>query len=131
VVKLSSSASLDAEACREALARGALTVPTTGSHPALTPVTDTDWSGLAARALQAFIEDRGQPPRTWDDQKDWNEKYLKPLIFFHLSGAGQVAPPADEGALASLATRVAARMQADRGTAAKQLARYFERFRSP
>jgi DNA-binding NtrC family response regulator len=130
VVKLPSSASLDAEACREALARGALTVPKTGPHPVVPAVTDADWSGLAARAVQAFIEDRGEPPSTWDDQKDWNEKYLKPLIFFHLSGAGQMPAPMDESSLASLATRVATRMQADRGTAAKQLARYFERFRS-
>jgi len=130
VVKSSLSASLDAAACRETLARGALTVPNTGPHPILPAATDADWSGLAGRAFQAFMEDRGQPPLTWDDQKDWNEKYLKPLIFFHLSGAAQMPAPVDESTLASLATRVATRMQADRGTAAKQLARYFERFRS-
>jgi DNA-binding NtrC family response regulator len=129
VVKLPRSGALDAEDCREALARGALTLPSTGPHPVVPAVSDADWSGLAARAVQAFIEDRGQPPRTWDDQKDWNEKYLKPLIFFHLSGAGHVPAPVDESTLATLATRVATRMQADRGTAVKQLARYFERFR--
>ena len=35
----------------------------------------------------------------------------------------------DDGALSSLASRSATQVQADRGTAAKQLARYFERYR--
>jgi DNA-binding NtrC family response regulator len=119
---------VDAATCRRALERGALR--STGSVPPLElQANDTDWSSLAARATQAYVEDRGQPPRTWDEQKEWNEKYFKPLLFFHMSGGADQAVPLDDGALSALASTLAQRMHADRGTAAKQLARYFERFR--
>jgi hypothetical protein len=87
-----------------------------------------NWAELAARAVRSFVEDHEREPMSWDDQKEWNEKYLKPLIFFHLSGAAAQPRPIDEEALAGLASRSAAQVQADRGTAAKQLARYFERY---
>ncbi len=119
---------VDAATCRRALERGALR--STGSvPPAELQTNDTDWSSLASRATQAYIEDRGQAPLTWDDQKEWNEKYFKPLLFFHMSGAANHALPLDENGLSTLAATLAQRMQADRGTAAKQLARYLERFR--
>jgi DNA-binding NtrC family response regulator len=118
---------VDANTCRRALERGALRPAS--APPVQVESTDADWTALAARAMQAYVEDRGGAPRSWDDQKEWNEKYLKPLVFFHMSGAANQAVPLDEGALSSLATQLAPRMQADRGTAAKQLARYFERFR--
>ncbi len=121
--------SIDTATCRRALERGALrrTISTPPSEPVS---AETDWPSLVARAVQAFYEDHGREPRTWDEQKEWNEKYLKPLLFFRLSGAAQHAIPLDENALSSLASQVAVRVQADRGTAAKQLARYFERFRN-
>jgi hypothetical protein len=87
-----------------------------------------DWAELTARAVQCFVEDHGREPTNWNDQKEWNEKYLKPLVFYQLSGAAKQPAPLDEDALAALASRAAAQVQADRGTAAKQLARYFERF---
>jgi hypothetical protein len=80
--------------------------------------------------VQAFVEDNGREPANWNDQKEWNEKYLKPLVFFHLSGASAHPAPADSDAMSSLAAKMATRVQADRGTAGKQLARYFERFRT-
>jgi DNA-binding NtrC family response regulator len=121
--------SIDAATCLRALERGALHA--TRSAPAGDDESpQADWSSLVTRAMRAFVEDHGHEPRTWDDQKEWNEKYLKPLLFFHMSGATQLPAPLDESALASLASQVASRMQADRGTAAKQLTRYFERFRS-
>ncbi len=91
---------------------------------------DDDWAGLVSRAMQAFVEDRGHEPLNWDDQKEWNEKYLKPLLFFHMSGAKRLPTPFDDNALTSLAAQTAGRVRADRGTAIKQLGRYFERFRS-
>jgi DNA-binding NtrC family response regulator len=119
---------LDAGACRRSLERGAIRAI---SDPvAVTGLTEAlpDWSELARRAVHAFIEDRGREPRNWDDQKEWNEKYLKPLLFFHLSGAASFPTPHDAEGVTALSSRIATRVQADRGTAAKQLARYFERF---
>jgi len=122
--------SIDAHTCRRALESGSL-------HPVSGPASvapagagETDWAELARHALAAFAEDHGHLPRSWNDQKEWNEKYLKPLLFFELSGSPVPPAPADDGALTTLASRAATRVQADRGTAAKQLARYFERFRA-
>jgi DNA-binding NtrC family response regulator len=118
---------IDVTTCRRALERGALRPgppPATASGHAT-----TNWAHIVSLAIAAFEDDRGSEPRTWDEQKEWNEKYLKPLLFYHLSGAAEMPAPADDDALSSLASRTAARVQADRGTAAKQLARYFERFK--
>jgi DNA-binding NtrC family response regulator len=91
-----------------------------------------DWAGITSRAVRAFVEDHRREPVSWNDQNEWNQKYLKPLLFFHLSGAAEHPPPAvgDEAALTSLAAKCATRVDADRGTARNQLARYFERFRT-
>jgi DNA-binding NtrC family response regulator len=88
-----------------------------------------DWAGLALRAVHEFKADRDKEPGSWDDLKEWIEKYLKPLLFFHLSGAAAHPAPADSDALTSFSTKCATRVKADRGTALKQLTRYFERFR--
>jgi DNA-binding NtrC family response regulator len=119
--------SIDRETCFRALERGSLRFPVSApvQHGQEPP---SDWTAVVARAISAFVEDHGNEPRSWDDQKEWNEKYLKPLLFFHLSGATSFPRPADESALTSLASQIAGRVHADRGTAAKQLARYFERF---
>lgn len=122
-------AGISAQLCQRALERGALrpvprqaaTVAADGAH--------ANWAELTTRSIQSFVEDHGREPQSWDDQKEWNEKYLKPLIFFHLSGAVSQGRPVDDEALATLASRSATHVQADRGTAAKQLARYFERYR--
>jgi DNA-binding NtrC family response regulator len=121
--------SIDATLCRRALERGSLRP--LASTPPVGPVdaARTDWAELAEKAVSAFVEDHGREPSSWDEQKEWNEKYLKPLLFFRMSGAAASPPPADDNALSSLASQTAARVQADRGTAAKQLARYFDRFR--
>jgi DNA-binding NtrC family response regulator len=122
------AASISAAACQKALESGSLR-PVTRPSPVPAPdLPHADWAELSARAVKCFVEDHGREPANWDDQKEWNEKYLKPLIFFHLSGASSQPRPADDEALSTLASRSAQRVQADRGTAAKQLARYFERY---
>jgi DNA-binding NtrC family response regulator len=118
--------SIDAATCARALERGALR-----RNPKPTPVSEApgaDWAELVAQAIQGFVEDHGYEPGTWDDQKEWNEKYLKPLLFFRMSGAPALEHPVDDSAIAAIVPQAASRMSADRGTAAKQLARYFERF---
>ena len=121
---------INAATCRAALERGSIRPITRASPlPNTTSSAHADWALLATRAVRTFVEDHGREPTSWDDQKEWNEKYLKPLLFFHLSGAASQPAPADNDALSSLASRSATQVQADRGTAAKQLARYFERFR--
>jgi DNA-binding NtrC family response regulator len=119
---------IDAAACRRSLDRGALRGTADMVVGDGFTEASPDWSELAARAVRAFTEDRGREPRSWDDQKEWNEKYLKPLLFFHLSGMAGLPPPRDPEGMTALASRIARQVQADRGTAAKQLARYFERF---
>jgi DNA-binding NtrC family response regulator len=120
---------IDVATCRRALERGSLrSRPTPPAEGAPDPAR-ADWTELTVRAVQAFVEDRGREPSSWDDQKEWNEKYLKPLLFFQMSGASTYPPPADDNALSSLASQTASNVKADRGTAAKQLARYFERFK--
>lgn len=128
---------LDVRACRRALEQGAL-LPVaplpqeTSRQPVEGLSTGEDWEGLATQvmttAVRAFIEDHGHAPRTWDDQKELNEKFLKPLLLFHMSGAAQFPAPRTAEEVVTLAHRVAPRVSADRGTAVKQLTRYFERF---
>lgn len=121
--------SVDRASCLLALQQGALRpLPEQVSAAPRPAAVEVDLAQIAQRATQAFIEDFGTKPASWDDQKHWNEKYLKPLLFSHLSGADAYAIPRDEGGLGATATRCAARVGADRGTALKQLARYYERF---
>jgi hypothetical protein len=72
--------------------------------------------------MGAFSEDNQKAAETWDDVKAYVEKYLKPLLFAHLSRAD--SDPAARGNVQLLADR----LDSDRGTAAKQLARWLERF---
>ena len=122
--------SLDEAACRRALERGSLRPIVPVSAPVVAEPGHADWKAWTERAIQAFVEDHAREPASWDDQKEWNEKYLKPLVFYHLSSASTQPRPIDTDALASLASRAATRLGADRGTALKQLTRYFERFGS-
>ena len=128
---------LDLPGCKRALEQGALLPVDSGPGQVCSPCADAlsrtdDWAQFMAQlsttATQAFIQDHQHEPRTWDDQKSFNEKYLKPLLLFHMSGASQFPPPRTTEELVSLAHRVAPRVSADRGTAVKQLTRYFERF---
>jgi DNA-binding NtrC family response regulator len=119
--------SIDAAICKRALERGALR--TSDAPSATLESVSADWEHLVSRAVEAFADDHGRQPTSWDDQKEWNEKYLKPILFFHMSGSNEAPAPADDGALSSLASLAASRVQADRGTAVKQLARYFDRFK--
>jgi transcriptional regulator with PAS, ATPase and Fis domain len=120
--------SIHAATCRRALEVGSLR-PLPANAVLATHATSAaaNWVELTARAIRAFVEDYGREPANWDDQKEWNEKYLKPLIFHELSGASPVRP-LDAEALSTLASRRATSVRADRGTALKQLSRYFERF---
>jgi len=120
--------SIDAATCDKALRVGALRGPSMPSVADPDSSSHPKWAELAVKAVEAFFEDHGHEPKSWDDQKEWNEKYLKPLLFFHLGHAGRDSQPADQEAMSSFASEAAARLQADRGTAGKQLARYFERF---
>ena len=119
---------VDAAMCRALLEKGSLQ-PVAFPPSTAPPSERPEWSALAARAVEAFVEDCGREPGSWDDQKEWNEKYLKPLLFAHLSGVATAPSPRDATAFAVMAAHAAARMNADRGTAAKQLARYHERYR--
>jgi DNA-binding NtrC family response regulator len=122
--------SIDAATCRRALEVGSLRPLPPSSPPAnSTQGPEANWVELTARAIRAFVEDYGRAPGNWDDQKEWNEKYLKPILFHELSRASE-SPPLDADALSALASRSAASVQADRGTALKQLSRYFQRFGS-
>ncbi len=116
---------IDADACRDALARGSLhpVAPVPRPTPAGS-LGEQQWSTLAERASQAFAEDHdGRLPHSWDEVKDFGENYLKPLLFAHLSGAHR-----QTGLTAVDINDAARRLTADRGTAAKQLQRYFDRF---
>jgi DNA-binding NtrC family response regulator len=121
--------SIDVPTCRRVLNAGALRI--SSALPAITEHNETSspqWADLAVKAVEAFFEDHGHEPKSWDDQKEWNEKYLKPLLFFHLGNAVTESEPMNDEEMSSFASQAAARLQADRGTAVKQLARYFERF---
>ena len=118
---------IDVASCRKTLELGSLR-PLHPAPPAPSEAPHADWAELTSRAVRCYVEDHGREPTSWDDQKEWNEKYLKPLVFFQLSGAASQPRPSDEEGLTALASRSAALVHADRGTAAKQLGRYFERY---
>ncbi len=77
---------------------------------------------LASAAAAAYEEDHAAVPGRWDEVKEYIERYLKPLLYAHLGGVANTAKeqvsPGD----------VAQVLESDRGTAQKQLNRYFERF---
>jgi DNA-binding NtrC family response regulator len=113
--------------CRQELERGSL-APLPPSGPTAGEVPP-DWSSMIQRSLSAFAEDHEQrQPEDWGDQREWNERYLKPLVFYLMSGASAHPAPANEEQLRQLANRIGARMHADRATAFAQLQRYFQRF---
>lgn len=121
---------IDAASCRRVLERSSITA--VSPIPGPLESAPADWTALVSRAVAAFNEDCEHEPSSWNDQKLWSEEYLKPLLFYFISGAAEHPPPAegDGEALTALANKCAARAKADRGTALRQLKRYFERFRT-
>lgn len=115
---------ISANVAARLLQEGALT-PAKRPPPSVAPRSDDDaLLALVQQAHLAFQEDHdGQTARTWDQIKTLVESYLKPILFARLSDS------MDETDIEHVDIRVAAeRMQADRGTALKQLRRYFDRF---
>ncbi|MBX3204544.1 MAG: sigma 54-interacting transcriptional regulator [Labilithrix sp.] len=114
---------LTLETAAEILREGALQ-PAVGASPPRSPVATDEWTAWALRAREAFAEDHdGAFPQTWDHIKDLVENYLKPILFAELSAAS------GSKGIDDVDLRVAAeRVRADRGTAAKQLRRFFDRF---
>ncbi|MEO6775870.1 MAG: sigma 54-interacting transcriptional regulator [Kofleriaceae bacterium] len=107
---------------RVALAEGSLE-PLKPSTRASTGQLPEAVAAHAERAAAGYLEDHGSRPRTWDEVKDFVENYLKPVMFAELSSTAHLP------SLAAVELReVADRMESDRGTAAKQLRRYFDRF---
>jgi DNA-binding NtrC family response regulator len=116
--------SVSADVARRALEEGAL-IPVKAAAAAPRETRERTIADYSAQAAQAYAADRdGRLPTTWDDVKDFVENYLKPLKFAELAGT------TDRAAFAEIDLREAAdRVRSDRGTAAKQLRRYFDRFR--
>jgi hypothetical protein len=117
-----SPGSIDEATCAEALRHVALGLPAASPAPSVVD-HGLDLDRLSGEAARAFVEDFTHPLASWDDVKTFLERYLKPLLFAQLSGATRLARLDDADIHA-----VAASVDADRGTAGKQLARYFERF---
>ena len=113
-------------ACREALEAGSLSPVPRHATPHHLPPTSAShaFPDLAARALASFAEDYAHAsPVTWDEVKDYVEKYFKPLVLAHLAGIS-ASTPAESVDQAGIARALAA----DRGTIKSQLARLRERF---
>jgi DNA-binding NtrC family response regulator len=113
---------IDRSVCRAAIADGALERPRAAVATA-EPSSQMDLAAAAATAAAAFRDDFSHEPATWDDVKDFVEKYFKPVVFSRMSGANTLADRRDADIPA-----LAASLAVDRGTVVKQLARYFERF---
>ncbi len=113
---------ISAGQARAALAEGSL-VPLAPPTPAPAGPRPETVVAPAERASTVYLEDHGRRPETWDEVKDFVENYLKPVMFAELSAIGHLA------SFEAVELReVANRVQSDRGTAAKQLRRYFDRF---
>jgi hypothetical protein len=87
----------------------------------------TDWPRWCEASLEAFEADHdGRRPEIWDEVQELIERYLKPMLMVRLGG---IEPHArDHSALQRCARQVADAVEADRGTALKQLMRYVERY---
>jgi len=117
--------SLHAGDCRALLHDVALAPRVTASSRAASaPHEAPAVSRLAGEAVRHFVADHGHDLRRWDDVKECLERYLKPLLFAEMSGAGLLARRED-AAIPALAGAI----DADRGTVIKHLNRYFERFK--
>ncbi len=117
------AASLDVEACRAALAEGALEPPSYSKPPAAPG--DDPWQGLLARASEVYRARSGvaSPART-GDFKEYVEDVLKPMFFAralgmeHLDALPERPTPSFE--------ELARRLGCDGATVKSQLARFVE-----
>lgn len=116
---------VDASVVRQCLREGSLT-PTRLPTPPPPSSGDiaSDSFVAARRARDAYLADHeGRAPATWDEIKDLVENYLKPVLFADL------ADVSTSRGLDDVDLREASeRLRADRGTALKQLRRFFDRF---
>jgi len=117
--------SISVDHARRALAEGSLEPLKSSARASAGQLPDTV-ATHAERASAGYLEDHGRRPLTWDEVKDFVENYLKPIMFAELSATSHL-PNFDAVEL----REVADRMESDRGTAAKQLRRYFDRFVRP
>ncbi len=126
-VELGEREVVDEAAATNALAEGALQQgrrPSSSEGIGAARGDDASWRSLGETAAAAFVEDLGVPaPRSWDEVKHFVESYFKPLLLAHLTGVDQQRREEVEVRV------VAERLNADRGTASKQIARYFDRYR--
>ncbi|HEY0468899.1 MAG TPA: sigma 54-interacting transcriptional regulator, partial [Polyangiaceae bacterium] len=122
-VAASAGAPIDADTCRELLARGTLSgLPAPKGQASALAATNQDWKKLIEHAASAFAADVGhEVPENWDEVKEFVEKYFKPLLFVRL-GQGNAALANESIDISTLARRLGA----DRGTAARQIERYLE-----
>jgi DNA-binding NtrC family response regulator len=119
---------ITAEVALESLREGALQpLVLRRTAPPQPPLGDQDVFATAIQtARAAFAEDHNmEAPCSWDQVKDLIENYVKPVLFATLSDS-QDARSVDEIELRV----VSERLSADRGTALKQLRRFFDRFGS-
>ena len=124
IARVATGRSVDADTCRALLRQ--VTLSPGGPAERVPPKedTDTDLGEIVRRAAQAFEEDSGKAtPATWDEVKDFVERYWKPCMFAHLGGVSH-----DSRRDSVDANSIARRLDADRGTAIKQVSRFFERF---
>jgi DNA-binding NtrC family response regulator len=124
------TAGVDAQLCRRALQEGSLRPVPVPSVPATlnkspVPELSYDLAQAAETAARVYMEDHRVAPRTWDEVKQYIENYFKPVLFARLSGADH-SPQLGDVDISIAAKRVSA----DRGTASKQVDRYFDRFGS-
>ena len=112
-------------ACRALLDELALVPRTSPSRPPAARGSSLDVAAVAASAAAQFEADLGHAVRSWDDVKEYLERYVKPLLFAELSGAARLATRE-----AATISELAGAIDADRGTAIKQLNRYFDRFKA-
>jgi DNA-binding NtrC family response regulator len=128
ITPLARGRAIDAARCRAALAEGAIgpiSTPAPRGESARPPASPDAMHRAFAVAAHAFEEDRGGPmPESWDDVKDFVENYVKPVLFAQLAGA-EDAPSAGDVDLRAASQK----LKADRGTAARQLDRFFDRFK--
>src|SRR6185436_17765247 len=111
-----SRGSVDRATCEEALREGTLS-PAPAARPLPpVPVAGTlDWAALGTLAGDAFTVDKdGAEPRSWDEVKEYVERYLKPVLFASIAEVEPLDPnePPDIRTLAE-------RVHADRGTVVK------------
>ncbi len=119
---------LDAATCQWALSQGR------GQGPAASPPADElalspdagGFGDINDRALQAFAEDHGGPPREWGQLQLFNEKYLKPVFVAEALGLAWIDGLSRELNYSELARRLHV---ADGTTVKMHLRRYVERFR--